>query len=134
MSVELSRGIEVDPHGKKYLVEKKTESVSLLEEDEKSLKYKPASHRISLLQIVSRSRITIRVLAVMASLVSFVLIKYSVVFFENAQKAGSVKDSTGGKPQVDVKPAVTFSGIGGASFFLSLLLVFACCGSKKVRC
>jgi hypothetical protein len=49
MSAELSLGIEVDPHGKKYLVEKKTESVSLLEEDERSLKYKPASHRISLL-------------------------------------------------------------------------------------
>jgi len=35
MSAELFLGIEVDPHGKKYLVEKKTESVSLLEEDEK---------------------------------------------------------------------------------------------------
>jgi hypothetical protein len=70
----------------------------------------------------------------MTSLVNFVLIIYSVVLFENARKAGSVKDSTGGKPQVDVKPAVTLSGIGGASFFLSLLLVYACCGSKKVRC
>ncbi len=70
----------------------------------------------------------------MASLVSFVLTTYSVVLFENARKAGSVKDSTGGKPQVDVKPVMTFSGIGGAGFFLSLLLVFACCGSKKVRC
>ncbi len=70
----------------------------------------------------------------MTSLVSFVLTIYSVILFENARKAGSVKDSTGGKSQIDVKPIMTFSGIEDASFFLSLLLVFACCGSKKVRC
>ena len=146
MSQEDASAREASRYEQKHLVapktpgfEVRTESINLLDEDDgKSLAFKPTRQRISLINLavnwVLRSRITIRVLAVMASLVSFVLITYSVVLFENAQKAGNVKDSTGANPQVNVKPAVTFSGIGGASFFLSLLLLFACCGSKKVRC
>ena len=146
MSQEDASAREASRYEQKYLVapktpgfEVRTESINLLDEDDgKSLAFKPIRQRISLINLavnwVLRSRITIRVLAVMASLVSFVLITYSVVLFENARKAGNVKDSTGANPQVNVKAAVTFSGIGGASFFLSLLLLFACCGSKKVRC
>ena len=146
MSQEPSPGMEANRYEQKHPIEPKTpgfelrtESLSLLEEDDgKNAEFKPVKQRISLINLavnwVLRSRITIRVLAVMASLVSFILITYSVVLFENAQKEGKVKDSTGGNPHVDTKPAVTFSGIGGASFFLSLLLLFACCGTKKVRC
>ena len=145
MPLEASPAMEATHYERKHPVEPKTpgfevrtESINLLaEDDSKELEFKPAKQRISLINLavnwVLRSRIIIRVLAVMASLVSFVLITYSVVLFENARKASNFKDSTGANPQVDIKPAVTFSGIGGASFFLSLLLLFACCGSKKVK-
>ena len=130
--VFLGTGTNHDP--RRYVVDNATESDRLLGEDNgKVLKFKSSTDRISWLRILSQSRIIIRIFAVVAALMSFILITYSVVLFENAQEAGIIKDSNGAPLQVDVKPAITFSGIGGASFFLSLLLLFVCCGSKKVR-
>jgi hypothetical protein len=89
-------------------------------------------YRLSVLQLIIRSLILIRACSVLVALASFILITYSVATFKQADNAGRVRDENGQKVSVKTQPAVTFSGIGGASFFLSLLILLGCWKSKKV--
>jgi hypothetical protein len=90
-------------------------------------------YRLSVLQLIIRSLILIRACSVLVALASFILITYSVATFKQADNAGRVRDENGQKVSVKTQPAVTFSGIGGASFFLSLLILLGCWKSKKMR-
>jgi hypothetical protein len=89
-------------------------------------------YRLSVLQLIIRSLILIRACSVLVALASFILITYSVATFKQADNAGRVRDENGQKVSVKTQPAVTFSGIGGASFFISLLILLGCWKSKKV--
>ncbi|KAI9755187.1 MAG: hypothetical protein M4579_004383 [Chaenotheca gracillima] len=88
---------------------------------------KRGRYRITGIQIVSRSRLLIRVLATIIALLSFVLILFTVVYFLKGQK------NLPNAAHVNIRPSLVFTGIGGVSTVLSFVLSILCCASKKVR-
>lgn len=110
----------------------KTNDLEVTTTEYPEVERKRGVYRITALQLVFRSLILIRVCAVLVALASFILITYSVATFKHADNAGQVRDENGQKVSVGTRPAMTFSGIGGASFFISLLILLGCWKSKKV--
>lgn len=84
-------------------------------------------HPIVLLAHLVRSRFPVRLLGLVISTVTFILIIIPIASFLKAQRDGVIKDV------IDLNPVKLFAGIGVLNICLSIIVTGACLKYKKAR-
>ena len=97
----------------------------------------PGKYRDSVLLTIAQWRVYIRIITILASVVSFVLIVVGLVVFEKTKSSSiaEVVDPYTGKEiyvEITTKPNVTFASIGGVNTILGAVLLVLCWRSNKV--
>jgi hypothetical protein len=102
---------------------------------EERLEHQRTIKRLHALRWVMFSRWFIRIISVLVSLISFILIMITVVLFLQSghrKNPHMEQDVRGQFDNVDIRPSAAFASIGGIFTIISLAVNVGCCFSKKV--